>query len=97
MNRKLIPIGGAVVLAAATGLAFVMVQPTKGPAFIPGDRPVTEDQVRQKLQSEGWSDVQIARDGRYFEAVASKNGQNNKIVVDSQTGRLRADADDDDD
>ena len=30
-----------------------------------------------------------------IEATASKNGQTNKIAVDSQTGRLRA-ADDDD-
>jgi len=37
------------------------------------------------------------RDGRYFEAIASKDEQSRKIVVDSQTGRLRAAADDDDD
>ena len=60
---------------------------------------MTEDQVRQKLQSDGWSNVQIVRDGRYVEAIAAKDGQDCKIVVDSQTGRLRAGerADDDDD
>src|SRR5215813_11758339 len=57
----------------------------QGLVFIAGDRPVTEDQVRQKLQSEGWSDIQIVRDGRYFEAIASKDEQFTKIVVDSQT------------
>lgn len=98
MNRSLmLALGGAGLLAAATGLAIVMAEPSSGPAFIAGDQPVTEDQVRQKLQSEGWSNVQIARTGRYFEAIASKDGQNNKIVVDSQTGRLRAGDDDDDD
>ncbi len=97
MNRKLIPIAGALVLIAATGLVVVMAEPAHGPALIPGDRPVTENQVRQKLQSDGWSNSQIVRDGRDFEAIASKNGQNSRIVADSQTGRLRADADDDDD
>jgi hypothetical protein len=74
-----------------------MAEPTRGPVFIPGDKPVTEDQVRQKLQSEGWSNIQIAREGRYLEATGSKDGQTNRLEVDPQTGRLRADDDDDDD
>ncbi len=98
MNRKLMwTIGVGGLLVAVTGLAIVMAEPTKGPVFIAGDQPVTEDQVRQKLQTEGWSNIQIARDGRYIEAMASKDGQNSKIEVDSQTGRLRAADDDDDD
>ena len=97
MNRALMwGIGGGLVIAAI-GLVILMAEPGKGPVFIAGDGPVTEDQVRQKLQSEGWSNIQIVRDGRYFEAIASKDEQSGKIVVDSQTGRLRAVADDDDD
>ena len=99
MNQKLMwTIGtGGVLLAAGVAFAIVTVEPTKGPVFIAGDKPVTEDQVRQKLQSEGWSNIQIARDGRYLEATGSKDGQTSKMEVDSQTGRLRADDDDDDD
>ena len=98
MNRKLMwALGGSGLLIVATGLVIVMAEPTTGPPFIPGDQPVTEDQVRQKLQADGWSNVQIVRDGRYFEAIASKDGQSTKMMVDSQTGRLRAAADDDDD
>ena len=97
MNRALMWATGGGLVVAAIGLVIVMAQPDKGPVFIAGDRPATEDQVRQKLQSEGWSDIQIVRDGRYFEAIASKNEQSRKIVVDSQTGRLRAADDDDDD
>jgi hypothetical protein len=99
MNPRLIwTLGtGGVLLAGGIGLAIVMAEPTKGPVFIAGDKPVTEDQVRQKLQSDGWSNVQIARDGRYLEATGSKDGQTSKMEVDSQTGRLRADNDDDDD
>jgi hypothetical protein len=69
----------------------------QGPVFIAGDQPVTEDQVRQKLQSDGWSNVQIVRDGQYFEAIGSKDGQTTKVAVDTQTGRLRAADEDDDD
>jgi hypothetical protein len=98
MNRKLMwAIGGGGLLIASAALVIVMGEPIKGPVFIAGDQPVTEDQVRQKLQSDGWSNVQIVRNGRYLEAVASKNGQNSKVVVDSQTGRLRAGDDGDDD
>ncbi len=98
MNQKLWTIGiGGALLAGGIGLALVMAEPSKGPVFIAGDKPVTEDQVRQKLQSEGWSNVQIARDGRYLEAIGSKEGQTSTMEVDSQTGRLRADNDDDDD
>jgi hypothetical protein len=96
MNRLLMWTIGGGLLIAATGLVIVMAEPSRGPAFIAGDQAVTEDQVRQKLQSEGWSNIQIVRDGRYFEAIASKNGQNSKIAVDSRTGRLRANDDDDD-
>jgi len=97
MNRALIGAVGGGLAVAAIGLVIVMAQSAKGPVFIAGDRPVTEDQVRQKLESEGWSDIQIVCDGRYFEAIASKDEQSSKIVVDSQTGRLRAAADDHDD
>jgi hypothetical protein len=76
---------------------MVVAEPTKGPVFIAGDKPVTEDQVRQKLQSEGWSNIQIGRDGRFLEATGSKDGQTSKMDVDSQTGRLRGSDNDDDD
>jgi hypothetical protein len=98
MNQKLWTIGiGGVLLAGGIGLAMVMAEPTKGPVFIAGDKPVTEDQVRQKLQSEGWSNIQIGRDGRFLEATGSKDGQTSKMDVDSQTGRLRGSDNDDDD
>jgi hypothetical protein len=44
-----------------------------------------------------WSNVQIVRDGKYFEAMGLKNDQTTKVGVDAQTGRLRATDDDDDD
>jgi hypothetical protein len=65
--------------------------------FIAGDKPVTEGQIREKLQSEGYSNVQIVRRGAYFEAVGLKDGKTDKLVVDARTGRLADDDEDDDD
>jgi len=76
MNRA-IPwvIAGGVVVAAAT--AFVIAAPERdtGPVFIEGSRPVTEEQVRQKLVSDGWSGVQVLRRGRIVLAMGSKEGR----------------------
>jgi len=97
MNRALVwSAAGGVLLAAATGLVIATVEQPQGPAFIAGDKPVTEDQVRQKLAADGWTNVQILRRGRYYEAMASKDGQTEKVTVNSQTGRLRGNDDDDD-
>jgi hypothetical protein len=97
MDRRWILAGAGLLALGMAGVAVVTAEPSQGPVFIAGDRPVTEDQVRQKLQSDGWSSVQIVRDGRYFEAMGSKDGQTTKVAVDAQTGRLRAADDDDDD
>jgi hypothetical protein len=102
MNRRLIvSIVGGVLLVGAASVLIATAEQNKGPVFIPGNQPVTENQVRQKLESEGYSNVQIVRQGRYFEAAGSKGGVIDKITVDSQSGRLRDDevgsGDDDDD
>ena len=97
MNRKWIWAGAGLLALAITGAAMVTAETEKGAVFIAGDQPVTEDQVRQKLQADGWSNVQIVRDGRYLEAMGAKNGQTSRVAVDAQTGRLRAADNDDDD
>jgi hypothetical protein len=96
MNRRFLvwAIAG-ILLVGVMGVLIATAEQSKGPVFIAGDQSVTEDQIRQKLQSEGYSNVQIVRQGRYFEAMGSKDGQIGRIVVDSQTGRLRDDDDDD--
>jgi len=86
--------GGGLLIGAAV---FVLLpQLNKGEIFIAGDQPVSNEQVRQKLELDGWSNVEVTRKGRYIVALASKNGQKDKIQVDSQTGRLRVLDDDDD-
>ena len=97
MTRKLLWAIAGLLMIGITGIAVVTAGPRKGPEFIAGDQPVTEDQVRQKLQSDGWSNVQIVREGRYMEAIGSKEGKTSKVVVSAQNGRLHAGDDDDDD
>jgi hypothetical protein len=97
VNRQLLfwTIGGAVAFGAV-GAMIATSEPRLGEVFISGDRPVTEDQVRQKLQSEGYSNVKVARQGEYFAATGSKDGQAGEVLVDSRNGRLAAGRDDDD-
>jgi hypothetical protein len=96
MNRRIAAaLAGSAILLGATGILIATAQP-RGAVFIAGDKPVTEDLVREKLQSEGYSNVQIVRQGNYFEALGSKDGKTGKLVVDARTGRLADDDDDDD-
>jgi hypothetical protein len=97
MNRLIVWVVGGALLAAAAGLMIANAQQPSAPALIAGDQPVTAEQVRQKLQSDGWSNVVVSRNGRYIQATGSLNGQTGKMAVDSQTGRVRAADDDDDD
>jgi hypothetical protein len=97
MNRLIAYAIGAALLVAAAGFMIANAQQSSAPAFIAGDRPVTTEQVREKLQSDGWSNVVLSRNGRYIEVTGSVNGQAGKVAVDSETGRLRPTANDDDD
>jgi hypothetical protein len=98
MKRAIIwSIAGGILLAAA---ALVIAAPERngGPVFIEGSRPVTEEQVRLKLVSDGWTNVQVVRRGRLVMAMGSKDGETDAFAVDAFTGRrLRLDNDDDDD
>ena len=97
MKRLIACVIGVALLVGSGGLMIANAQQAPGSAFITGDRPVTAEQVLEKLQTDGWSNVAIARNGRYIEVTGSVNGEASKMAVDSQTGRLRADNDDDDD
>lgn len=94
-SRLLAALVGVAALVATTGILIATAQP-RGAVFIAGDKPVTEAQVREKLQAEGYVNVQIVRQGNFFEALGSKDNQTGKVVVDARTGRLAADDDDDD-
>lgn len=95
-RRLLVTLIGGTALAGVAGTLIATAAP-RGAVFIPGDQPVTEDQIRQKLSSDGFSNIQIIRQGRYFEAIGTKDGKPTKVRVDQQTGRLASNDDDDDD
>lgn len=83
------------MLVATTGVPIATAQP-RGTVFIAGDQPVTEAQVREKLQSEGYANVLVIRQGRFIEAMGLKDAKTGKVRVDARTGRLADDDDDDD-
>lgn len=86
-------IGGTLSLAASA--AVVAIADAPGPVFIAGDKPVTEEQVRTRLQADGYGDIRITRKGQYFEAAGAKDGRLTKLRIDAETGRLADDDDDD--
>ena len=88
---------GCAVIAMAGGLVLAKAQQSKETALIAGDRPVTAEQVVEKLKADGWSEIVISRNGKYLKVSGQVNGQAGTVAVNSQTGRLKADADDDDD
>ena len=98
MNKWIVPIAAAAFLISAAGLAKMVAQAQQGAArvFIPGGQPVSEEQVRAKLQSDGWAGVQVTRDGQFLRATGAVGGKLRTIVIDGTTGRLGAEADDDD-
>jgi hypothetical protein len=84
---------GALLIGAIVAV-FLAVQSENSRVFIAGDQPVSTDQVRQKLLSDGWSNIQISEKGRFIVAVASRNGQEKTIEVEALTGRIRISDDD---
>jgi hypothetical protein len=96
MTRLVVCLVGGALLIGGVGLMIAQAQ-QPGSALIAGDRPVTAEQVEAKLKADGWSNIVISRDGRFMQVTGLVNGKADKIAVDSQTGRLRASDDDDDD
>ena len=84
----------AVLLVGAVTAADV-IRERRDPVFISSNGPVTEEQVRQKMTADGWNNVQITREGRYIQVTGSKEQQTGHFSIDSQTGRVRDNDDDD--
>jgi hypothetical protein len=60
--------------------------------------PMTDTQIQQKLESEGYTNVQITgHEKTQIDATATKNGATQKLSVDAQTGNVAAGTDTDDD
>ena len=97
MNRRMMAaLISATAAVAATGVRMAVAETSQGPVFIAGDKPVTEAQIRDKLEANGYVNVLILRQRQTFEAMATKDGKVAKFVVNAATGRLASDDDDDD-
>jgi len=68
--------------------AIVVYDRTHRRVLIPGDRPVTEIEVREKLRADGYTNIEVMRSQSYFEVTASKDGKPTTLAVDAATGRL---------
>ena len=75
---------GAVLIVAA----IVIYDRTHRRVLIAGDQPVTELQVRERLQAAGYTNIEVMRSAGYFEVTAAKDGKPARLAVDAATGRL---------
>src|SRR5260370_25180498 len=67
MKRLIACVIGVALLAGSVGVTIANAQQAQAPALIAGDRPVTAEQVLEKLQTDGWSNVVISRRVRHID------------------------------
>lgn len=78
--------------AMAIGLALV------GGSGLAYAQNVTDAQIKQNLESQGYSNIKISRhEASHVDVTASKNGQVQKLAVNPQTGQIAPDTDNDHD
>ncbi|HEY4042072.1 MAG TPA: PepSY domain-containing protein [Rhodopila sp.] len=74
---------GAILLAGVPGLGFAQT-------------PMTDAQIQQKLQSEGYSNVKITEHAKsHIDVTATKDGKTEKLAVNKSTGAVAEDDDKD--
>jgi hypothetical protein len=72
-----------ILLAGMPGLGFAQT-------------PMTDAQLQQKLQSEGYSNVKIAEHAKsHIDVTATKDGKTQKLAVNRSTGAVAEDDDKD--
>lgn len=80
--NKLAASAFAVVLIGGSGLAF--------------GQNVSDAQIKQNLESQGYSNIQIKRhDKGHIDVTGSKDGKTEKFAVNPQTGQISPDTDND--
>ena len=65
--------------------------------FVPGDGPISEQQIRDKLAADGFSNIQVTSQGRAFETTATRGGRVLRLAIDADSGSVLETQDDDDD
>jgi hypothetical protein len=89
----------ALIAVVVGGLVVAGADSSSGTNLILGNGPITEQQIRDKLSADGFSNIQISPQGSLFETIATKNGRAVRLEIDSQSGTVfqARGADDDDD
>lgn len=77
---------GAAVAVVVAGV--ILYDHQRRRVLVPGDQPVSEEQVRAALRSEGYAAVEVTRSGGYFEVTATKDAKHVSLEVDAATGRV---------
>jgi hypothetical protein len=99
MRKALIAaVTGGFIVAGAAGI--YAADSSSGSRLIAGTGPITEQQIRDKLTSDGFSNIKISPQGSLFETIATKNGRTLRLEIDSQSGTVfqaRGDGDGDGD
>lgn len=82
-------LAGSAGLARAAGSDQVFGSATKAQATT-----MTDAQVRQKLEAQGYTNVQIReRDKGHIDVTAAKNGKSEKLAINPQSGQVTPDSD----
>jgi peptidase YpeB-like protein len=83
LMKPLIATFAALFLAGSANLAFAAM---------------SDAQIQQNLQAQGYTNIKIGEhDKGHVDVTATKNGKVEKLAVDSQTGAVKADTDQDKD
>ncbi len=65
--------------------------------LIPGIGPIAEQQIRDKLTADGFSNIQITSQGGIFQTNATKDGRALGLAIDAESGTVLQARDDDED
>ncbi len=89
---------GMILLAGSLGMAIAAETASQpGSVMTVQATPMTDAQIQQKLQSEGYSNLQITgHENNKIELTATKDGATQKLAVNPQTGASMEDKEDDD-
>jgi len=86
-------IGSFVVVGAAS----INAASNLSGRLVPGTGPITEQQIRDKLTADGFSNIQITSQGGIFQTKATKDGRALGLAIDAESGTVLQARDDDDD
>lgn len=87
---------GFALLAGSAGTALAAGGQSAGAATNVQATGMTDAQIRQKLESEGYTNVRVTdHDKGHVDVTAAKGGKSTKLAVNPQSGQVTPDTDND--